>query len=235
MAILDGAKLHRAFLSNTKRKGASFRKTVFSETVFVGVDLSKAKNLATCVHRSPSVLDHRTLLRSRQLPLKFLQGCGLPDNFIDALGDRLILKQYCSCFISYSSRDQTFANRLYADLQANGVRCWFAPKDMPFGAKLRESIDEAISENDKMLLVLSKNSIASSWVEKEFETSFEEECRREDTVLFPIMLDHSPFESRESWIADIRRTRNIGDFSRWMDDVPYKEAFDRLLRALQRN
>ena len=38
--------------------------------------------------------------------------------------------QYFSCFISYSTHDQEFADRLYADLQAKGVRCWFAPHDI---------------------------------------------------------------------------------------------------------
>jgi len=34
-------------------------------------------------------------------------------------------------FISYSSKDQAFAERLHADLQNKGVRCWFAPHDLP--------------------------------------------------------------------------------------------------------
>jgi hypothetical protein len=49
-----------------------------------------------------------------------------------------------SCFISYSSKDQLFADRLHADLQDKGVRCWFAPHDLPIGAKTRDAIDEAI-------------------------------------------------------------------------------------------
>lgn len=235
-AKLDGAKLYRALLSGTKLEGASFKKTVLYETVFANVDLSNVKNLSQCIHKGPSVLDHRTLARSHGLPLNFLQGCGLPDDVIaEALSPRQALKQYWSCFISYSSRDQAFADRLYADLQAHGVRCWFAPKDMPIGAKIRDSIDEAIRETGKMLLVLSKSSMASNWVEKEFETAFEEEQHRHDVVLFPIRLDNSPLESTQSWIADIRRARHIGDFSGWKDDAPYKAAFDHLLRGLQRN
>jgi TIR domain len=43
--------------------------------------------------------------------------------------------QMYSCFISYSSKDQDFAERLHADLQNMGVRCWFAPHNLPIGAK----------------------------------------------------------------------------------------------------
>jgi hypothetical protein len=38
--------------------------------------------------------------------------------------------QHYSCFISYSAKDQEFAERLHADLQNKGVRCWFAPHDL---------------------------------------------------------------------------------------------------------
>jgi len=50
---------------------------------------------------------------------------GLLDLLIDLvpalLGDPL---QFYKCFISYSSKDQTFAERLHADLEDKGVRCW---------------------------------------------------------------------------------------------------------------
>jgi hypothetical protein len=61
---------------------------------------------------------------------------GLPDRLIDYLPSLLNEAiQHYSCFISYSSKDQAFAERLHADLQNNGVRCWFAPHDMRIGAK----------------------------------------------------------------------------------------------------
>jgi hypothetical protein len=41
-------------------------------------------------------------------------------------------------------------------LQNKGVRCWFAPHDLPLGAKTWDAIDEAIRLRDKLLLILSK-------------------------------------------------------------------------------
>jgi hypothetical protein len=64
--------------------------------------------------------------------------------------------QFYACFISFSAKDQGFADRLHADLQNKGVRCWFAPQDLPIGAKTRPAIDEAIRRSDKLLLVLSE-------------------------------------------------------------------------------
>jgi hypothetical protein len=141
--------------------------------------------------------------------------------------------QYYSCFISFSSKDEAFARRLHADLQQQGVRCWFAPEDMKIGARIRPTIDQSIRLHDKLLLVLSEHSINSDWVEKEVETAFEEERKRNQIVLFPVRLDEAAMETDLAWAADIRRTRHIGDFSLWQDHDAYQRAFERLLRDLK--
>jgi len=64
-----------------------------------------------------------------------MRGAGVPDEFITymrSLVGRAI--KFYSCFISYSFKDQEFADRLYADLQAKGVRCYLASKDIQVGA-----------------------------------------------------------------------------------------------------
>lgn len=142
---------------------------------------------------------------------------------------------YHSCFISYSHRDEAFAEQLYADLRQNGVQCWYAPEDIRIGDKIRPAIDQSIRSHDKLLLILSENSIDSDWVEKEVETAFEEERKRKLIILFPIRLDLSVMETDQAWAADIRRTRQIGDFSRWQDPPAYERGLKRLLRDLKNN
>ena len=152
-----------------------------------------------------------TLYRSgSNIPEIFLRGCGLKDWEIEStklykndlstsqvteIGYRVIelrtnpAIQFNSCFISYSSLDQKFSERLYADLQEKGVRCWFASEDMKIGDKIRTRIDEAIRLQDKLLLVLSETSIESQWVEQEVESALEKERDQKRTVLCPIMVD----------------------------------------------
>jgi len=78
------------------------------------------------------------------LPLAFLRGVGLPDSLIDYLPSLMSQAiNYYSCFISHSSKDEEFVRRLHADLQKTGVRCWFAPHDLPIGGKLMDEIDAA--------------------------------------------------------------------------------------------
>jgi hypothetical protein len=104
---------------------------------------------------------------------------------------------------------------------------------MKIGDKIRLRIDESIRIYDKLLLVLSQHSVASPWVEHEVEHALDLENERETPVLFPIRLDEAVMESKVGWAGNIRRTRHIGDFSRWKDHDSYQQAFDRLLRDLK--
>ena len=113
------------------------------------------------------------------------------------------------------------------------MRCWFAPEDLRIGQKFRTGIDEAIRKYDKLLLILSESSVKSNWVEKEVEAAFEKENKENKTVLFPVRLDDSVFDTEVAWAADIRRTRHIGDFRYWQNHSDYKVAFERLLRDLK--
>jgi hypothetical protein len=141
--------------------------------------------------------------------------------------------QYHSCFISYSSQDEALAQRLYADLQDRGVRCWFAPEDLEIGDEFRSRIDESIQVYDRLLLILSESSVKSRWVQKEVETAFEKESQENRIMLFPIRIDEAVMHSAVGWAADIRRQRHIGDFQQWKDHDTYQKAFSRLLRDLK--
>lgn len=103
-----------------------------------------------------------------------------------------------SCFISYSSKDIRFARILFETLRQRGVLCWFAPHDLPIGSNTWDAIDEAISCHDKLLLVLSKNSIRSGWVEDEVLKAFSKERQAKGLVLFPVRLDDAVMTTSET-------------------------------------
>ncbi len=233
-ADLYEAKLIQADLGEADLREADLHEVMLFETVLTNVDLSSCKNLESCQYDGPSIIDHRTLQRSGPLPLTFLRGIGLPESLIDYLPSLLNQPiQMYSCFISYSSCDEDFAQRLHADLQNKGVRCWFAPHDLPIGAKTWDAIDEAIRLRDKVLLILSKHAIASDWVEDEVTKAFAEERRRGQLALFPVRLDDAVLTTAEPWAAKLRDNRNIGDFRCWKEHDAYTKALDRLLRNLR--
>jgi hypothetical protein len=228
-AFLVGTNLSRANLSGTNMNG-----TTLQETVFCNVDLSKTMGLDNCVHRGPSSIDFKTLTLAANLPISFLRGCGLPNILIDYLpsfhGDAI---QFYSCFISYSSKDQLFADRLHADLQTAGVRCWFAPHDLPIGAKTWDAIDKAITVQDKLLVILSEASIGSDWVEDEVDKAYAEERDRKTIVLFPVRIDDVVMRTPKPWARKLRDQRNIGDFRQWESPAVYSQRLARLLRDLK--
>ena len=236
-ADLRGADLTGADLTRANLGGTDLSRAVVSGTKFNALDLRFTKGLETIKHNGPSTIGVDTILRSKgSTPEAFLRGVGVPEIFIEyarSLNQKPI--QYYTCFISYSSKDQRFTERLHADLQSRGVRCWFGPEDLKIGDKLRPLIDESIYVYDKLLLVLSAHSVASQWVEQEVETALERESKEKRAVLFPIRLDNTVMELAGGWPALIRNTRHIADFTRWKQHNDYQMAFDRLLRDLEAN
>lgn len=237
-AILDQAVLRQAMmrgvrLDGTSLVGADLHEASFGDTIFADLNLRTVHGLKTSIHSGPSIIDHRTLEQSPGLPLEFLRGVGLPNNLIDYLPSLFQQAiQYYSCFISYSTKDHEFANRLHADLQNIGIRCWFAPHDMPVGGKILDEIDAAIRLRDKVLLIVSEHSIKSDWVEDEVKTAYEEERKRGQAILFPIRLDDAIMDTKEAWASKLRADRNIGDFRNWKDHDSYQKALGKVLRDL---
>ena len=236
-ASLRSAALTWTIFSHAQLAEADFTGAHLGWTTFGDNDLSEVKGLDDAIHIGPSIVGVETIYRSKgNIPEAFLRGCGVPDELIvnaRALATARNPIRFYSCFISYSSKDQEFADRLYADLQNKGVRCWFAPEDLKIGDRFRDRIDESIRLHDKLLLILSEHSVSSPWVSDEVEAAIEREHKEGRTVLFPIKIDDAVMESEQAWAATIRRTRHIGDFTRWKDHDSYQKAFDRLLRDLK--
>jgi uncharacterized protein YjbI with pentapeptide repeats len=240
---LSGAGLSLAVLSGANLIGANLSRALCGNTYFVNVDLSGTLKLDEIEHISRSHVGIDTIYRSKgKIPESFLRGAGVPENFIAymrSLTDEALA--FYSCFISYSTKDQDFADRLYADLQARGVRCWFAPHDVKGGKKLHEQIDEAIRVYDKLLLILSEASMNSTWVKTEIANARAREQRQNRQMLFPITL--VPFGRIKEWkcfdadigIDSAREIREyfVPDFSNWKDHDSYTVAFERLVRDLK--
>ena len=231
-AILRESDLRGTVLRNVSIGDADFSGAICCQTSFLGLELSKALGLDSVHHAGPSTIDIETIaLSAGRIPRVFLRGCGLSDDaaaFASARSDKMFL----SCFISYSHDDDVFVHKLYDDLQDRGVRCWFAPKDMQPGERLRIAMDKAVGAHDRVLLVLSLASMRSQWVEHEVEAAFARERDENRTILIPLGVDDQAFGAADGWASFLRNTRNIGDFRGWSDQGVYLKALDRVVNAL---
>ena len=70
-------------------------------------------------------------------------------------------------FISYSSKDKPIADGICANLEAAGIRCWIAPRDIVAGEAWPSAISNAITHSQVMVLVFSSHSNASEDVSRE--------------------------------------------------------------------
>ena len=72
-------------------------------------------------------------------------------------------------FISHSSKDKVMADAICAGLEARGIRCWIAPRDINSGQNYAGQICDAIESSKVFILVLSDNANLSTHILKEVE------------------------------------------------------------------
>ena len=72
-------------------------------------------------------------------------------------------------FVSYAHQDRTVANAVSATLEAHGIRCWIAPRDILPGSDWGAAIIDAIQEAKALVLIFSSNSNDSDQIKREIE------------------------------------------------------------------
>jgi hypothetical protein len=252
-ALLRNCNIVGANLIGAKCAGADFHSAICWDTFFVAIDLTHAKHLGFCVHRGPSVVDRRTLTMSGKISKKFLQGCGLTLWEIDLsklFSPKLspaeisaVLQgvgrlrttgafQINCLFLSYSHGDSEFVEHLGKKLDNAGIIYWRDVYDAPAGP-LEQIVSRAIEQNPVVLLVLSKNSIESDWVEFEASEARRMEKQLNRYVLCPVALDDKWKYCK--WPAILRnqiKKYHVLDFSGWKNKNVLDRQFNRLISGL---
>jgi hypothetical protein len=229
-----GADLTFAHLTEADLNFSDFTEAYLGSTVFGDNDLSTVNGLETLHHLGPSTIGIDTIYKSKgNIPDGFLRGCGVPDDLIIYMRS-LVGKaiDYYSCFISYSSQDDDFAQRLYADLQAENVRCWKFDENAKWGEAVWGEIDTAIRHYDKLVVICSEHSLQSQPVIREIERALQKEDREHKNVLFPIRIDDYLLDAWEHPRKADVVSKVAGDFRTWRDPAAYSLAFPRFLDAL---
>ena len=244
-ADLTGARLLQADFTKADLGRADLSRTICWEVILANVDLSEVRGLDSAIHLGPSTIGIDTLIRSKgRIPDEFLRGCGVPDSliaYVPSLLGSMEPVQFYSCFISYSTTDQAFADHLHSRMRDAKLSVWYAPEDMKGGRKVIDQLEAAIRVEDKMLLVLSEASMQSGWVETELRTALQRERKEKRQIVFPIRI--ASWESVRDWkcfdadtgtdLARAVREYHIPDFSRWKDHDAFEAAFARLLADLR--
>jgi TIR domain/PBS lyase HEAT-like repeat len=115
-------------------------------------------------------------------------------------------------FISYSSKDRTFVQKLANDLVCAGVTVWWDNGEMKVGDSLHKKIQQGITRSSWLAVVLSPHSVASPWVEKELNAAHVRELERREVFILPILYKDCeiPLFIRDKLYADFRVSYEAG-------------------------
>lgn len=105
-------------------------------------------------------------------------------------------------FVSHSSQDRASATAVCRYLEAQGLRCWIAPRDIVPGESWGESIVRALDACSTMVLVLTTRANDSRHVVREVERADSKGARiislRLDAVALNPTLEY--FLSAQHWL-----------------------------------
>ena len=119
-------------------------------------------------------------------------------------------------FISYSHNDKAVADAACANLEARGIRCWYAPRDIMPGADWAASIIDAIKTTKVMVLVFTDFSNSSPQVMREINKAV-----ASGVTIVPFKLTRAaPSDAMEYYLSTVH----------WLDalDRPLGESVEEL-------
>jgi len=102
-------------------------------------------------------------------------------------------------FISYSNKDKSIADASCAALEATGIRCWIAPRDIRPGADWAGSIIAAIDHCRVMILIFSSSANESKQIRREIQRAVDNEV-----PVVPVRIeDVTPTETLAYYMAPV--------------------------------
>ena len=109
-------------------------------------------------------------------------------------------------FLSHSSANKPFVRKLGNSLTALGHNVWLDEWKIRVGDSIVEKVSEGIEKADFVVVVLSSTSVASRWVEREWQAKYWDEINRRRVHILPVLLDSCriPQLLRDKKYADFR-------------------------------
>jgi hypothetical protein len=94
-------------------------------------------------------------------------------------------------FISHTTADKPFVRRLAARLEKSQFQVWFDEHDLIAGDPLPERVGKALQAAKVILVVVSKESVASKWLRYELNVATDRMIKGECRVI-PVVIDETP-------------------------------------------
>ncbi len=92
-------------------------------------------------------------------------------------------------FLSHSSRDKKLVARLAEDLTAEGIDVWLDAGEILAGDSIAQEIQKGLEASDFIVLVLSRASVRSGWVDKEWQARIGREATSRAVHIIPVLAE----------------------------------------------
>ncbi len=89
-------------------------------------------------------------------------------------------------FLSHTSVDKPFVERLAQDLMKMGIEVWYDKWEIKVGDSILWKIEEGIKESDYLIIVISKEAWESKWVQTEIEAAYNKQLQIGTKFILPI-------------------------------------------------
>lgn len=99
------------------------------------------------------------------------------------------LSESLRIFLSHSSADKPLARRLARDLRASGVDVWLDQWEIGVGDSFAPAIEKALADTHFVVILLTRASVASGWVEREWRQRFETEVATGRIGIIPVRAE----------------------------------------------
>ena len=91
-----------------------------------------------------------------------------------------------SIFLSHTSLDKPFVEKLARDLKRIGINVWFDKWEIKIGESITWRIEEGIRENEYLGIVLSPEALGSEWVKSELGAAWVKQMQLRKVFVIPI-------------------------------------------------
>lgn len=131
-------------------------------------------------------------------------------------------------FISYAHQDRSRVTPIVERLQQAGHQIWIDSIKLKVGDNIAERINEGIAAAEVVLVIVSKNSMSSKWVQHEFSSIALSEISKRQPKVIPLLLDAGPVPSYLANYYFLDLTRDFdGGLDQLVDSLtPTKRAKD---------
>lgn len=119
-------------------------------------------------------------------------------------------------FLSHTSIDKPFVEKLAKDLNNLGIDVWYDKYQIKVGESILWKIDEGIRESEYLGIVISQEALKSEWVKTEITSAWQKQVEQKGKFILPIYYRECeiPLFLQGIKYADFR-----GDYKQGLEDL----------------